>query len=106
MQNYRSFSLTWSVAMQIYRNNGKFLQEKRGLFPLEFLGHQVGRRFTVLHTKRTIAQWRTFTTTTILQFVVLLCKLVEVLSRSFLASFAASFGGALRDDPNNGCKGD
>ena len=43
----------------------------------EFYSHWKGRRFTVLHTKRTIARWRTFTTTSrILQFVVLLCKLV------------------------------
>ena len=46
--------------MQISRNNGKFVHEKRVQFSLQFLGHQVGRRFIVLHTNRTTAQMTNF----------------------------------------------
>ena len=53
--SYRSFSLTWSVAMQISWNKGRFLHEKSFQSPQDFLGtptwplfhcfiHQYGRR--------------------------------------------------------------
>ena len=35
---YRAFSLTWSVAMQIYRNKRKLLLEKKVLLPEDGFG--------------------------------------------------------------------
>ena len=47
---YRSFSVTWSAALQIPWNKRKFSHVKRVQFPLDFFAHKHGRRFIVLYT--------------------------------------------------------
>ena len=46
----KSFSVTWSAALQIAWNKWKFLHVKRVQFPQDFFVHKHGRRFIILCT--------------------------------------------------------
>ena len=46
----KSFSVTWSAALQIAWNKRKFLHVKRVQFPQDFFVHKHGRRFIILYT--------------------------------------------------------